>query len=257
MVRFWLHFHPLLILPGLLLLFMVTGGIIHWLQCRSPLSERIARGALGLPTFVAISTLFALFAAFLLADTMTRKQRASQAVQTESAAILGLGIASEMAGDAGAEIRAAIRAYAESAIADEWPRLRQERGSAVTEQALLVLLRTVRDTPVAEGLSPVVHGQMLSLAQNIVDARVDRLAIVANHYQQFSWTALFLLGFLTQFAIGMGFLERAAANISGIAVFSLAAVVALWLLAIQDNPFRGPVQVSPAAIEQAVGLLRN
>ena len=257
MVRFWLHFHPLLILPGLLLLFMVSGSIIHWLQCRSPLRERMARGALGLPTFVAVSTLFALFAAFLLADTMTRKQRASQAVQTESAAILGLGIASEIAAGTREQIHAAVRAYAESVVADEWPQLRRERGSAATEQALLVLLRTVRDAPVAAGLSPGVHGQMLSLAQNIVDARVDRLAIVANHYQQFSWTALFLLGFLTQFVIGMGFLDRPSANISGITLFSLAAVIALWLLAIQDNPFRGPAQVSPAAIEQAIGMLRS
>jgi hypothetical protein len=257
MIRFWLHFHPLLILPGLLLLFMVTGGIIHWLQCRSGFSERIARGALGLPTFVAVSTLFALFAAFLLADTMARKERASQAVQKESAAIIGLSIASEMADGAGVEIRAAIRAYADSVITDEWPRMRQEQDSAATGEALLALLRTVRDAPSSTGLPPAVHGQMLSLAQNIVDARVDRMAIVANHYQQFSWTALFLLGFLTQFVIGMGFLDRASANLSGIAVFSLAAVIALWLLAIQDNPFRGPAQVSPAAIEQAASVLAH
>jgi len=50
---------------------------------------------------------------------------------------------------------------------------------------------------------------------------------------------------------------RASANISGITLFSLAAVIALWLLAIQDNLFRGPAQVSPAAIEQAIGLLRS
>jgi len=36
--------------------------------------------------------------------------------------------------------------------------------------------------------------------------------------------AIFLLGLLTQCVIGMEFLERASANISGIAVFSLAAV---------------------------------
>jgi hypothetical protein len=255
--RFWLQFHPLLILPVLLILFLASGALIHWLQLHSPLSARLKGGALGLPTFVAVSTLFALFAAFLLADTMARKERASQAVQTESAAIFGLGVASETTTASAGRIRAAILDYADSVVADEWPRLLQESGSSRTEQALLELVRAVRDAANDEGLSSSVHGQMLSLAQDIVDARTDRIAIVANHYQQFSWSALFLLGFLTQFVIGMGFLDRASANRHAIVVFSLAAVVALWLLAIQDNPFRGAVQVSPEAIEQATSAWRD
>jgi hypothetical protein len=257
MIRAWLQLHPLAILPALLLVFLCIGAVIHWLQHHSPWSARLKQGALGLPTFVAVSTLFALFAAFLLADTMARKERASQAVQSESAAILGLGIASEAAGAGGETIRAAILAYADSVVVDEWPRLLQETSSETTEQALLVLLRTVRDAANDNVLPSSIHGQMLSLAQAIVEARMDRIAIVANHYQQFSWSALFLLGFLTQFVIGMGFLDRASANRHAIVIFSLAAVVALWLLAIQDNPFRRPVQVSPDAIQEAASAWRD
>jgi hypothetical protein len=257
MFRFWLQLHPLAILPALLLVFLCSGAVIHWLQHRSALSARFKHGALGLPTFVAVSTLFALFAAFLLADTMARKDRASQAVQNESAAILGLGIASETAGTSGEQIRAAVVAYADSVVTDEWPRLLQESASTATEQALLVLLRAVRDAARDHDLPSPVHAQMLHLAQAIVEARMDRIAIVANHYQQFSWSALFLLGFLTQFVIGMGFLDRASSNRHAIAIFSLAAVIALWLLAIQDNPFRPPVQVSPQTIEQAASPWRD
>ena len=257
MIRFWFEFHPLLILPFLLTLFLVSGALIHWLQFHSRLSARLKGGALGLPTFVAVSTLFALFAAFLLADTMARKDRASQAVQTESAALFGLGIASETTMASGDRIRAAILDYADSVVEDEWPMLRQESGSSRTEQALLELVRAVRDVANDEDHSVSAHGHMLSLAQDIVDARTNRIAGVANHYQKFSWSALFLLGFLTQFVMGMGFLDRASANRHAIFLFSLAAVVALWLLAIQDNPFRGAVQVSPDAIEQAVTTWRD
>jgi len=255
MFRFWLQFPPLLVLPTLLFVFALSGGIIHWLQCRSRLSARIGNGALGLPTFVAVSTLFALFAGFLLADTMTRKDRASQAVQTESAALLGLGVGSEMANDNGAAIRAAIRVYARSVATEEWPRMLRERSNADTEQALLALMRTVHKAPVADAVSPAVHGHMLSLMQNVVDARTDRIVIVTNHLQQFSWTALFLLGFITQYVLGMGFLDRRAANFSVIAIFSLAAVVALWLIAIQDNPYRGANGVSPAPFERIPDML--
>lgn len=255
MFRFWLQFHPLLILPALLFLFALSGSLIHWLQCRSPLSPRIEKRALGLPTFVAVSTLFALFAGFLLADTMTQKNRASQAVQTESAALLGLRIASETANGRGEAIRSAIAAYARSVVADEWPRLLDEQGSAKTEQALLALMRAVHRDPAADGVPPAVHGHMLSLMQKVVDARTDRIAVVTNHFQQFSWSALFLLGFLTQYVLGMGFVDRAPANFAAIAIFSLAAVVALWLIAIQDNPFRGPARVSPATIEAVAASL--
>jgi hypothetical protein len=257
MFRFWLQFPPLLVLPGLLFFFALAGGIIHWLQCRSRLSARIANGALGLPTFVAVSTLFALFAGFLLADTMTRKDRASQAVQTESAALLGLGIGSEMSDGNGAAIRAAIRVYARSVTTDEWPRMLQERSSADTGEALLALMRTVHKGPLVDGVSPAVHSHMLSLMQKIVDARADRVAIVTDRLQQFSWTALFLLGFITQYVLGMGFLDRPAANFSVIAIFSLAAVVALWLIAIQDNPFREPNGVSPAPLERVLDVLAD
>lgn len=255
--RFCLQFHPLLILPVLLILFLASGAVIHWLQLHSPLSARLKGGALGLPTFVAVSTLFALFASFLLADTMAQKERASKAVQIESAAILGLSVASETTTASGGRIRTAILDYADSVVADEWPRLLHESGSSRTEQALLELVRAVRDAANDEGLSSSVHGQMLFLAQDIVAARTDRIAIVANHYNQFAWSALFLLGFLTQFVIGMGFLDRASANRHAVIVFSLAAVIALWLLAIQDNPFRGAGQVSPEAIEQAVSAWRD
>jgi hypothetical protein len=245
----------LLVLLFLLLLFALAGAFVHWLQCRSPFRARLADGALGLPTFVAVSTLFALFAAFLLSGTMTQKDLASRAVQSESAALLGLGVGSEAANDGG-KTREAIRVYAGSVVGDEWPSLmEEERGSAATERALLALMRTVRDSSAA--LPSAAQGQMLSLSLKVAEARTARISVVTGHYQKFSWTALFLLGALTQFALGMGYLDRPAANASSIAVFSLAAVVALWLIAIQDNPFRGSARVSPAPIENVTVALQG
>lgn len=256
MFRFWLHLHPLLVLAELTFIFTASGIFIHWLQCRSPLGKHIAKGALGLPTFVAVSTLFALFAAFLLAGTMTQKDRASVAVQAESAALLGLGMSSETAGGRH-DIQKAIRAYAHSVVIDEWPSLGQEIGSDRTGRALLELMRVVRDSPITDDMSRAAHGHMLSLMQQIVQARMDRIAVVASHFHQFSWPALFLLGWLTQFSLGMGYLDRPSSNISVIVIFSLAAIAALWLIAIQDNPFRGPARVSPASIEEAVAALQS
>ena len=114
MFRFWLHFHPLLILLALLIPFTVAGALVHWLQCRPPLSGWMQKRAFAAPTFVAVSTLFALYAGFLLANAIGQKARALQAVENESAAMLMLGIDSEAAGGNGTAIRDAIRAYARS-----------------------------------------------------------------------------------------------------------------------------------------------
>jgi len=252
MFRFWLHYHPLLILLVLLLVFAVAGGLIHWLQCISPLRERIAKCALAAPTFVAVSTLFALFAGFLLANVVAQKNRALEAVQNESAALLTLIVDSEAARGSGGAIRVAIRTYAQAVVADEWPQMLKERSSQTADRALLALMREVRDGPGADDVKSAVHSQMLTLAQKVADARADRIAIVTNHVQQFAWTALFVLGFLTQFAIGMVNLDRAAANACGIVVFSVGAVVALWLIAFQDNPFRGPARVNSAPLQKVI-----
>lgn len=246
MFRFWIQLDPLLILLVVIGIFALSGAIIHWLQFYSGWRKRLVNGALGLPTFVSISTLFALFAAFLLADTMERHMTAQQAVDREASALLGLAIGSNSMPKGGEEIRSAIHDYARLVMTDEWSAMREERASPAAAQALLVLMTRVSEVPLRDGASGAVHGNMLMLAQQVVDGRASRLAIVTTHFQRFSWTALFLLGFLTQFALGMGFMEKAAPNRTVIVLFSLAAVVALWLIAIQDNPFRGPAGVSPA-----------
>jgi len=244
-----------MILLVLAALFAAAGSLSHWLQCRSRFAPRFQPRALAAPTFVAVSTLFALFAGFLLADVMAQKHRAVQAVETESAALLTLGIDSEAARTHGGAIRAGIHAYARSVVADEWPLLVREHASAKTEQALATLLRAVRDGPAADGVNSVVHGQMMALAQKVVAARAERVAIVSNHVGQLGWTALFLLGFITQFGLGLAHLDRRPANAMAIAFFSCGAVMALWLIAIQDNPFGGPGRISSAPIEKVIRMV--
>lgn len=250
MFRFWLHFHPLMVLVALTFVFSVAGVLLHWLQCRSPLRHAMKASMLTAASFVAVSTLFALFAGFLLAQVVSQKSTALRAVQTESAALQTLAIDSA-ASQGGEAIRAAISDYTRSVVTDEWPRMLNESGSDKTQAALFALIRTVRD---GGGGGPV-HTQMLTLAQKVADARAERIAIVSNHLQQFAWSALFLLGFVTQFGLGMAHVDRPGANATSIAFFSVGAVVALWLIATQDNPFRGPNPVSPAPFNAVTAAL--
>ncbi|HAC59285.1 MAG TPA: hypothetical protein DCF73_13155 [Rhodobiaceae bacterium] len=249
MFRFWLHFHPLLVLPVLIFIFSVSGGFIHWLQCHSPFRESFRKYALAPQIFATTSTLFALFAGFLLANLVAQKNAALQAVETETTALLALEVIAGRESESDA-LREALRAYAEAVVTIEWPLMLKEKSSPEAGRALLALIETVRNL---EGVPSSIHGQMVSLVWRIADARSDRIAIVTTHSIQIAWTGLFLLGFLSQFAGGMAHLERWQPNAAAIAVFGAAAVIALWLIAIQDNPFRGPFPVSAAPMENVLG----
>jgi hypothetical protein len=254
MFRLWLQFPAPFILLWLLIFFAVSGAIIHVVCCRSRWSPAIKTSTLAAPYFVSISVLFALFLGFLLANAVSQKNRAFHAVQSEGTALRVLDLHAAAAPSATNAIRGAIRAYAQSAADDEWPRMIEERASPQTEAALLALLRAVGQRSIYDEGGSALHGQMLSLAQKIAEARAERLAIVTSHAQRFAWTALFLLGVLTQLSISIVHLERVQSNVLALSIFSLAAVIALWLVAIQENPFRGRVGVSPAPIASVAAL---
>lgn len=256
MFRFWLEFPPAYVLLWLLAIFAASGLLIHWLCCRSRFSGRIRQCTLATPFISSIAVLFALFLGFLLANAISQKNRAFQAVQTESTALLVLnGQREAMLAQTGA-IREAIFDYAQAVVSDEWPQLQEGRSSPKAEAALFALIRLLagRDTLDAVGSSN--HGKMLALAEKVADARSDRIAIVTSHPERLVWPALFLLGVLTQLAISMVHLDCVRTNAVALSLFSLSAVIALWLIAIQENPFRGRVGVPPEPIARVIAAVR-
>jgi len=64
-----------------------------------------------------------------------------------------------------------------------------------------------------------------------------------------------LLGIFTQLAIALVHLERPRAQAAALFVFSLAAVVALGLIVMQDHPFNNTLQTSPAPLKRAISLI--
>jgi hypothetical protein len=75
-------------------------------------------------------------------------------------------------------------------------------------------------------------------------ARSERLALAGDQTNQIKWMTVFALGFLTQVAIGFVHLERPRAQVAALMLFSIAVVVVLGLIAMQEQPFDGAVQVS-------------
>lgn len=257
MFRFWLHFPPLLTLLGLSVVFAVAAVLTYWLLCASPWSKRFDGRVPTAPFPVAIAVIFALYTGFLLANMVDQKNRAVRIVQDEGQALSLLQIGSETAKTTGQSIRDAVNAYAQSVLAADWDAMKRETSAPESSARLTDLLRLIQSDAVANDVRPAVHAYMLSLAKTVAESRQSRITIVSNHVWQFAWGGLFILGFLTQFSIGLVHQDKPRVVVATLSLYTTAMVMALWLIAVQDNPFRtGLWQVSPQPIEAVIRQAR-
>lgn len=229
---------------------LITAAI-WWLTFHSPLRKKVQTltGVVA-PFFGSVAILFALLTGFLANDVADRTRAATRALLGESDGLyavqmLSLSAASDMSG-----IRDALRNYAASVIADEWPQMVDIGRAAKTEAAYGDLLREVSDPNIARDAGQAIHSALINAVSRIGSARSDRLALSADSTSQYKWITVFILAAITQIAIGLVHLDKPRAQLAALTVFSAAVVIALGLIALQEQPFAGVLQVSPAPIRE-------
>jgi hypothetical protein len=252
-INAWLELPTLALFVALILFYALTGATIWWLCFRSPLRRKIhtLTGVVA-PFFGAVGILFALLTGFLAADIGDRNRQSWRAVHGEASAAasiytLSIASVSDMAG-----IRAALRDYLQSAVADEWPHMAENGGSSKTETALSILLTELSHPKIAVEAGQAVHNALLSTILRVRDARSDRLALASDRTNDLKWTIVLILGVITQIAIGLVHLERPRAQVAALVVFSTAAVITLGTIALQEQPFKGAIRISPAPLQQVL-----
>jgi hypothetical protein len=202
------------------------------------------------PFFGAVSVLFALLTSFLANDVGDRNRQAWRAVHTESSAAMSVHTLSVASASDMAAIRVALRDYLQSVVRDEWRAMAEDGASSKTDAALAALLRELSDPKIATEAGQAVHNALLSTALRVRDARADRLALASDRTNDVKWATVMLLGVLTQIALAFVHLERVRAQVAAIALFSVAAVVALGLIALQEQPFDGALRISSAPLQE-------
>jgi hypothetical protein len=248
----WLDLPVIGIFACLAILYGLTAALIAWLTFSSPLRARIqAFSGICAPFFASVALLFSLLTGFLTADVFERHKRAVLAVQVEGGALSSLhALALASTADAAA-IREALRAYLEALVNDEWPQMANAQTSAKADATLAALLRTIADPRIAATGEPV-HSDLVKLALQAATARSDRLALSSYHSDDIRWATVLLLCLMTQLSIAIVHLERPRAHVAALAVFSVAAIIALGMIAIQEAPFDGVLRISPAPLERVL-----
>jgi len=97
-------------------------------------------------------------------------------------------------------------------------------------------------------LPPALLSKMIVDFDELQDARELRLAIGQRNLAELKWTLVVVLAVLSQFSIAFVHRDRIRAGRSAIAIFTLAACLGIWLVALHASPYGGSVSITPAQL---------
>jgi hypothetical protein len=239
----------------LIVFYGATGAAVVWLAFGALLGKRVHRleGVVA-PFFGSVALLFALLTGFLASDIADRNRQASRAVQTEVGELRNIFTLSVAAVSDMRAIRSAWTDYVNAIVKDEWPAMEHGEDADSASAAYDALLREVTDPKIAASSGAAVHNGLLSATLRAGTARSERLSLASDSTSVLKWTMVLILGVMTQLAIGLVHLHRIHAHVAALTVFSLAAVLALGLIALQEHPFAGDVRLSPAPFQELTRL---
>lgn len=251
MIEAWLDLPTSGVFAVLTVLYAMTAAAIVWLTFGVPLGPRVRKlDGVVAPFFGSVGILFALLTGFLAGDIADRNRQAARAVQAEVAELrnvftLSIASASDMR-----DIRAAWGRYVSAVLRDEWRSMADGASAPSASAAYDDMLREVSDPKIATQSGAPVQSALLTATVRVGTARSERLALASDSTNDLKWEIVLILGVMTQIAIGVVHLQRRNAQIAALAVFSVAAVIALGLIGLQEYPFAGDVQIHPAAFQE-------
>ncbi|MFU0503130.1 bestrophin-like domain [Pseudaminobacter sp. NGMCC 1.201702] len=238
--------------PALLLLFSVFGGaclaasmaLLSYFRRRA----ECAPETIPVAAFVGtIATAWALSLGFAAADVWSVKAQAEQVASEERSTIGRLaGMASADALNI-PQLLEALRAYKRAVKTGEWERSGNRTPSTEVDRALqqirLAIIGMAMDKTPAS-----LMGKMTQDFDELQDARNKRLAIGSTSVSKYKWYLVLFLTFLSMVAIAAVHADRPIAGRNALSIFTVAAVVSLWILALHASPYAGAARIEFDAV---------
>jgi hypothetical protein len=254
MIRAWLDLPTAGTFVTLALMYYGVAAVLVAVTFFSPLKGPIAKlNGVVAPFFSSVALLFGLLTGFLGYDVTERNRQATRAVQSEAGEMQNVYTLSVASVTDMRAIRIAMKDYAASVLHDEWPGAGGE-SAAKTTAAYDAFLSELSEPSISRDASAVVHAAMLNAAVRVGTARNARLSLTTDRTSDLKWISVLILGVITQVALTLVHLERPRALCAALTVFATGAIVALGLIALQEDPFSGVFRVSSAPIERLLVL---
>ncbi|HCL65850.1 MAG TPA: hypothetical protein DIC56_13635 [Rhizobium sp.] len=227
---------------ALLLLFSILGfaGYVASVGVLAFFRRRAARlkDTIPVATFMGtVTTAWALALGFAAADVWTVRSQAEHTASAERSSISRLmGMAGPDALNLGALMDGLVN-YRVAVQEREWGTSANKQPADDVDQALqsirLAIIGMTETVP-----APLI-ASMTQDFDELQDARNMRLAIGSSSVNEYKWYLVFFLTFLSLVAIASVHADRPLAGRSALAIFSVAAAVSLWILALHANPYAG------------------
>lgn len=199
--------------------------------------------AVPVTTFMStITTAWALALGFAAADVWSARAQADQAASEERSTIARLvGIAGPDALDVPMMIDGLI-AYKTHVRDIEWGADANRDPAPEVDQALQqIRLGMIRFAQ--QGAPAPLVAKMAQDFDELQDARNKRLALGGSSISQYKWYLVLFLTVLSMISIATVHAERPPAARNALAVFAVAAVVSLWILALHALPYAGAARI--------------
>ncbi|MGX7741220.1 bestrophin-like domain [Rhodopseudomonas parapalustris] len=254
MIQHWLDLPPFGTFATLALLYYGVAVLLMAVVFASPLRGPIAKlqGVVA-PFFSSVAVLFSLLTGFLGYDVAERNRQATRAVQTEAGELQNVYTLSVAAASDMRNIRIALKAYADSVLKNEWPTV-NGMAAPPTSLAYDKMLTEISAPAITRDSGAAVHVALLSSAVRVGTARNTRISLSTDRTSDLKWISVLILGVVTQVALALVHLDKPRPMAAALSVFATGAIVALGLIALQEDPFSGVFRVSPLPLEHVLSL---
>ncbi len=201
----------------------------------------------------AITTAWALSLGFAAADVWSMRANAEQAASEERSAIGRLaGMASRDALGLD-ELMEAVAGYKAAVVVHEWIGGANADPLPEVDEAVQNIRLAIVDAVKSDQPSPLIT-KMINDFDELQDARNKRLAIGGSSMGEYKWYLVLFLTFLSMVAIAAVHADRPIGGRNALGVYTVAAVVSLWILALYANPYTGLTRIDLDSVNVPVGL---
>lgn len=217
---------------------LLSMGALAWFGRGAPVAS-----AMPVPNFAAtITTAWALALGFAAADIWSANAQARHAAAEERSAIARIvGISgSDMLGRP--DMVSGLRAY-KDAVADlEWGQLRNSQPHGSVDAAVEVIRGEIVAIAL-DGTPDALVAKITDDFDQLQDARSARLALGQGPRADYKWYLVLFLTVLSQVALAAVHADRQKGGRRALTIFSIAAAVSLWILALHANPYVGVARI--------------
>jgi len=228
---------------------------------RLPPFRGTAARPVAAPFFVSVTTIFALFLAFLAADAWSRNSTATHARQSETTAIERIAYVSTGLGAEAAPILAALRTYVRTTVDGEWRATQNRRSDPAALGALGALEQTIvrLNSDCRGGVRPppcvgdAIADSLLRATEDLHDGRTVRLATASNFGNPVRWSMLMAMALVSFVAVALIHADRPLNATVGSILVGTNVALAIALIALYEFPYAGLDAVDPEPLLAAIG----